>query len=88
MSETIQKVADRLRDFDVPASYEYPGFVLIGEVLDWSGTTSFGTANGKWGWTDEDGNGGESEIPGDSTDVEKIVDWILTVLKARGEQAI
>jgi hypothetical protein len=58
------------------ASYEYPGYVAVGPL-------AFGTENGTWGWCDDEGLNAESDIPGDSKDVERIAKYILDVVSER-----
>lgn len=72
--EVKGKVVDRLNALCIPASLEYPGFISVGAKV-------FGTANETWGWNTDDGTeGGEFEIPYDSTDAEKIADAIIEFL--------
>jgi len=61
-----------------PVSYEYPSYIHVGKGelgMD------FGTANGTWGWSDADGNSGESTIPADSEDVQAIVAYVFRAIE-------
>jgi len=78
MSSTIMKeVVTQLRaaGFEA-AAYEYPGYISVGK-------RSYGTANGNWGWNDEDGNGGETDLGGDCAQPDLIVDEIIKIENQR-----
>lgn len=62
----------------MPANVEHPGYISVGKI-------SFGTANPKWGWSDEDGNSGEFEIDSHSQDAQVIADAILETMRERLE---
>lgn len=73
--EVMHQVVAILRNRNIKASVEYPGFISIGDK-------SFGTVNETWGWNAEDGtdDGGDFEIPSESTDAEKIAATIIEFL--------
>lgn len=75
----MKEVVTQLREagFDA-ASYEYPGYISIGK-------RSYGTANGNWGWNDEDGNGGETLVTGTCTHPETIVAEIARIERHQNE---
>lgn len=81
--ETMVKVTAILAKgglIGIPANIEHPGYISVGNI-------SFGTANPKWGWSDEDGNGGDFEIDSHSQDAQAIADAILETMRERLEIA-
>lgn len=72
MSKIMKAVVDQLRAAGLKAAYEYPGYISIGP-------RSYGTTNGTWGWSDEDGNGGETDLGGDCAQPDLIVAEIKKV---------
>ncbi|MGA9670939.1 MAG: hypothetical protein WBQ94_17145 [Terracidiphilus sp.] len=68
----LKQLASILRQSGLEAMVEYPGYIAIGP-------RSYGTANGVWGWSDCDGHGEDSEIPGLSQDVSAIRRYILHI---------
>lgn len=66
----LKVIALLMTKYHITATYEYPGYIAVGQL-------SFGTANGPWGWNDQEGNGGEFEIPGDSEDLEALAKAIM-----------
>jgi hypothetical protein len=69
-------VAD-LRVLNFEATFEFPGYIKLdfGEAH-----FCFGTANGTWGWNDEDGNGGDLEV-GPDAPVAYVVEAIVELLE-------
>jgi len=77
MNSTIMKeVVTQLRAAGFGATYEYPGYIALGE-------RSYGTANGNWGWSDEDGNGAETDLPGNCAQPDLIVAQIIKIENQR-----
>ena len=76
----MQAVVSSLVSRGIPATLEYPDFILIGE-------RAYGTANANWGWnsTDEtNSRAGEFSIPSESEDIAAIVDAIASALPPKG----
>lgn len=69
----MKEVVKQLREVGFEAAaYEYPGYISIGK-------RSYGTANGSWGWNDEDGNGGETDLGGECAQPDLIVAEIVKI---------
>lgn len=75
INDTLELMGQVVTELDkkhgVHATVEYPGYIGL-DVL------SFGTANEYWGWSDMNGNSGESTLP-PASPVEEIVTYILEV---------
>jgi hypothetical protein len=53
--EHVRAVYAKLVEDGFDASMKYPGYIAIDD-------RSYGTANGGWGWNDEEGHGAEFDI--------------------------
>jgi hypothetical protein len=74
----MQEVVKLLTDAGVEAYFEVPGY--IGTSRD-GHEIAFGTANGDWGWNDEDGNGGDLGIRGNERDAALITSKITDIVR-------
>lgn len=70
--DILKLVVNFLRVSGYEATVEYPGYIAIGK-------RSYGTANGNWGWNDEDGNGGETDLTGQCMQSDLIATEILKI---------
>lgn len=70
--DILKLVVNFLRTSGYEATVEYPGYIAIGK-------RSYGTANGNWGWSDEDGNGGETDLTGECMQSDTIATEILKI---------